>query len=110
MVCRWNKFILSYLIITGKRKSKGVDSVTDMSYQKQRAYDDSRSPDRDPRSSSRYGKEPAGGQHYIKKGKQKGNGGIVITSIHLCHFVISYNNDRGFCEHLPFIFKCCQNH
>ena len=63
----------------------GVDSNVDMSYQKRRAYDDSRSPDRDPRSSSRYGKEPAGGRHYPKKGRKEDHKGIVITSIHLYH-------------------------
>ena len=58
-----------------------------MSYQKRRAYDYSRSTDRNLRSSSRYGKEPAGGKHYTKKGKQKDHKGIVITYIHMYHFV-----------------------
>ena len=65
----------------------GVDSNLDVSYQKRRAYDDSRSSDRDPRSSSRYGKEPAGGRHYTKKAKQEDHKSITITCIHLYHFV-----------------------
>ena len=85
MVCFSNKFILLDLIITGKRKSMGVVSNVDMSYQKRRAYDDSRSSDRGPRSSSRYGKEPAGGRHYTKKGKKEDYRGIVIHCIHLYH-------------------------
>ena len=56
-----------------------------MLYQKRRAYDDSRSPDRDPGSSSRYGKELAGGRDYTKKRKKEDHKGTVITNIPLYH-------------------------
>ena len=78
-------------ISTGKRKSKRVDSDEDMPNQKQQAYDHSTSSDEDSRSSSRYGKEPAGGRHYTKKGKLRPTElkGIIIASINLFTYFIT---------------------
>ena len=72
-------------ISTGKRKSEKIDSDEDIPHQKQQAYDHSTTSDEDSRSSSRHGKEPAGGRHYTKKGKlrPKELKGIIIASINL---------------------------
>ena len=78
------------MIITGKRKSKGVDSNVDMSYQKRIAYDHCGLSNQDPRSSSRYGKEPAGGKHYTKKRKQEDHKGIVINIITRTWYSLKY--------------------
>ena len=77
-----------------------------MSYQK-------RSSDKDPRSSSRYGKEPARERHCTKKRKQEDHKGIVISYIHLYHFVTIDRGQRS--EHNDFdphsigIPICCES-
>ena len=82
-------------ISKGKRKSKRVDSDEDIPHQKQQVYDHSTSSDEDSRSSSKYGKEPAGGRHYTKKGKLKRRPkelkGIIIASINLYIYFITGN-------------------
>ena len=80
-------------ISTGKRKSERVDSDEDMPHQKQQVYDHSTSSDEDSRSSSKYGKEPAGGRHYKKKGKlrPKELKGIIIAFINLFIYFITGN-------------------
>ena len=88
-------------ISKGKRKSERVDSDEDMPHQKQQAYDHSTSSDEDSRSSSRYGKEPAGGRHYTKKGILKRRlkelkGVIIIDSINLfIYFITGHKRQRS---------------
>ena len=87
-------------ISTGKRKSKRVDSDEDMPHQKQQVYDHSTSSDEDSKSSSKYGKEPAGGRHYTKKGKLKRRPkelkGIIIASINLyIYFFTGHKRQRS---------------
>ena len=85
-------------ISTGKRKSKRVDSDEDIPHQKQQVYDHSTSSDEDSRSSSNYGKEPAGGGHYTKKGKlrPKELKGIIIASINLyIYFFTGHKRQRS---------------
>ena len=85
-------------ISTGKRKSKRVDSDEDIPHQKQQVYDHSTSSDEDSRSSSRHGKEPAGGRHYTKKGKlrPKELKSIIIASINLfIYFITGHKRQRS---------------
>ena len=87
-------------ISTGKRKSKRVDSDEDILHQKQEAYDHSTSSDEDSKSSSRHGKEPAGGRHYTKKEKLKRRPkelkGIIIASINLfTYFITGHKRQRS---------------
>ena len=87
-------------ILTGKRKKVGIDSDEDTSYQKLQAYDDSTSSDEDSRSSSRHGKEPAGGRYYTKKGKLQRRPiepkGVMIASINLyINVIIGYKRQRS---------------
>ena len=85
-------------ISKGKRKSERVDSDEDIPHQKQQVYDHSTSSDEDSRSSSNYGKEPAGGRHYTKKGKlrPKELKGIIIASINLfTYFITGHKRQRS---------------
>ena len=87
-------------ISKGKRKSERVDSDEDIQHQKQQAYDHSTSSDEDSRSPSNYGKEPAGGRHYTKKGKLKLRPtelkGIIIASINLfIYFITGHKRQRS---------------
>ena len=98
-------------ILTGKRKNVGIDSDEGASYQKVQGYDHSTSSDEDSRSSSRYGKEPAGGRYYTKKGKLKRRSkepkGVMIASINLyINIIIGHkrqrSEDRNSDEHNSF--------
>ena len=62
-----------------------------MPHQKQQAYDHSTSSDEDSKSLSKYGKEPAGGRHYTKKGILRPTElkGIIIASINLFTYFIT---------------------
>ena len=87
-------------ILTGKRKNVGIESDDDASYQKLQPYDHSTSSDEDSRSSSRRGKEPAGGRYYTKKGKLKRRPkepkGVMIASINLyINIIIGHKRQRS---------------